>query len=172
MLSQLLSEMQEDDRKEFNDLLLKLQQAGGEISSLSSADQNRIVQLKQKYQPKKSQTSPNANASEASQEDIDLINTDFGRYVRQILARDLGHQFKREEDAVNHAYHSKWLPIECIEEDLVKQIFWRFLPDIETANQWRSQLVDVQQDKRMSLNMTWFMVVFQLYSILREEDFE
>ena len=163
ILQQMLAQLSDEDKAVFNQLAERLAEANGDINLLSDEDRNLISSMETKYGEKIRQT----HDQSATAQQLDILETPFAQYVRQILARDLVNQFPLEEDAVRFAFENRWLPVDCQQDDLIDDIYSRFEEDIKLSNQWREEMVAVAQDKKMAVGLAWFMVIFQLNERLK-----
>ncbi len=166
-LVNLLSQLSDEDKQAFVALSDRLKEVAGDMSRLTDTDFELIKLMEKKYSQAINQTV--AGESLASNElQVEKISEDsilsmpFTDYVRQTLARDLSQRFPQEEDAIQFAFDSKWLPLDLQENSLIEDVYQRFEADIIEINQWRKDLVTIESDKKMALGLAWFMVIFQL----------
>jgi len=159
VLEKMIAQLSEEDKLIFGNLASKLEQVDGDISKLSAEELNVIGEMESKYSEKLAKLEVD---SIAETDEIQLLETGFGNFVRQLLARDLKEQFPNEEDAVRFAFQNKWIPQDLKEPKLSLKIFEDFQQDICEANQWREEVVGVESDKSLAVGLTWFMVLFQL----------
>lgn len=164
-LTEMLSLLSEEDRHRFIELSERLKQLNGDISQLSDDDLQLIKLMEGKYGDAINQThkkqSDNSSVNNLAEESF--LSTPFAHRVRQILARDLGHQYPLEENAVIFAFDNKWQPPECLDEGLINSFYSDFELDIIDANKWNKEMVEIQSDKKMAVGLAWFMVIYQLY---------
>jgi hypothetical protein len=176
LLTKMIEQLSEQDQAIFTDLAIRLKQVNGDISQLNQDELELIKSMESKYGEKINQAhakaSPDNLKSKQRQnrvhERVDLLETPFAQMVRQIIARDLGAQFPLEEDAVAYVFNNKWLPLDCKDKAMAKDLYQRYKLDIDEANQWRQDLGDKANDLTMAIAMTWFMVVFQMYKRLNQ----
>lgn len=159
VLQKMLAQLSEEDKLSFTELAKKLNAANGDVSQLSAQDKALIAVMEQKYD---SQLATVAPTQTTSQPNDDFLKLPFGLLIREILARDLGEKFPLEEEAVAFAFNNKWCPLECLDDSLALSVFEQFKEDITNINAWRNSVVDVNEDKKMSVGLAWFMVVYQL----------
>ncbi|MCW8877239.1 MAG: hypothetical protein OQK04_13405 [Kangiellaceae bacterium] len=163
ILQQMLAQLSDEDKAVFNQLAVRLAEVKGDVNQLSDEDRELISSMEAKYGEKIRQT----HDKSGSEQKLDILETPFAQHVRQILARDLVNQFPQEEDAVKFAFENRWLPVDCQQDDLIEDIYGRFKEDIKLSNQWREEMVAVEQDKKMAVGLAWFMVIFQLNERLK-----
>ncbi|WP_196138497.1 hypothetical protein [Aliikangiella sp. G2MR2-5] len=166
MLGQMIAKLSDEDKLIFNDLAEKLKKVDGKVELLSEDDLLLIREMESKYG---SEINKVHEEESSTPDEIDLLRTGFAQFVRQILARDLVKEFPMEGDAVGFVFENKWLPIDCQDDSLVSDVFEKYREDIIEANQWRDELVSVDDDKKMAVGLAWFMVVYQLNKRLNEE---
>ena len=159
VLEQMTRLLSPEDRRAFEALSIRLSEVKGDIAKLSQEDKDLIGSMERKYGEQIKDT--HAEATKSLDEDT-LFSQPFAQHVRQILARDLGNEHPQEEEAVAFAFSTKWLPLECQREELAANWFSRFEDDIRELNNWRDELVNVNEDKKMAVGLAWFMVIFQL----------
>lgn len=175
-LKQLLSE---DDLEAFEALSKKLKTIGGDFSLLSESDKALIAKMEQKYGDAiqeeaiadadtvleaTAEQSDKVKGGAVAPEALPLLKTEFAEYVKDMLLRELP-QFKELKQAVSYAFEEKWIPQELQNPDVCETLFERFFSDIETANQWRYELMGEKVDsnnKTMAIGLTWFMYIYQL----------
>ena len=160
VLNKMLALLSEEDKNLFEGLSDRLKKVNGDIKLLSEEDILLINKMEAEYGDSINKTHKE-DSQDISQEEF--LNTPFAHYVRQTLARDLGNKFPQEEEAINFAFNQKWLPIDCQDESLSKDLYQKFSDDINEANQWRKDMLDINSDKKMAVGLAWFMVVFQLH---------
>ncbi len=165
VLIKMLSQLSEEDKVIFDSLAQKLKTVNGDVSLLSEDDLTLIKNMEEKYGDK-IRDSQNADSLNSSSTES-VLDTPFAEQVRQILARDLVNKFPIEADAVNFVFENKWLPIDCQNEELVADLFEKFKQDIILCNQWRNDLVTVEEDIKMAVGLAWFMVIYQLQQRLQ-----
>ncbi len=158
----MIEQLSGEDKIVFSQLAETLNAVDGDISKLSKQEFELIAQMEAKYADKLSQFSDDMPIEETSSGTLDILESGFASYVRQILGRDLKEQFPNEEDAVKFAYQNKWIPEDFRDPASALQIYSDYEQDIGEANQWREDIVGVESDKSMAVGMTWFMVVYQL----------
>ena len=163
ILEQMLAQLSDEDKAVFNQLAERLAKVQGDVSQLSEEDRELISRMESKYGEKIRKSHEHS----ASAKPLDILDTPFAQHVRQILARDLVNQFPLEEDAVRFAFENRWLPVDCQQDDLIDDLYSRFEEDINISNQWREDMVAVDQDKKMAIGLAWFMVIFQLNERLK-----
>ncbi|TQV82766.1 hypothetical protein [Aliikangiella coralliicola] len=164
LLEQMIAQLSDEDKVIFNNLSERLNEINGDISQLSADELELIKQMEAKYGNKINQVHEQQSAADNPQ---DLIDTPFGNYVRQVLARDLANEFPQEAAAVAFAFENKWLPVDCQEENLIADIYDRYKDDIHIANQWRDEMLSVDSDRKMAVGLAWFMVIYQLHQRLQ-----
>jgi len=171
VLEKMVEQLSEEDKLVFQQLASQLKENDGDVSKLSEDELSLIKVMESKYSDKLAQINqdeePDSNIENIQKTNsIDLLETGFASFARQLLARDLKVQFPNEEDAVRFAFQNKWLPQDFKEPDTVLKIFEDYKEDISEANQWRDEVVGIESDKSMAVGMTWFMILFQLNSRL------
>ena len=165
VLQQMLSHLSDEDKVIFAELSERLSAVDGDISKLQESDLKLIADMEQKYGEQirashdNTNNQPNTSQSPSMEE---ILDSPFGQHVRQILARDLVNEFPMEGDAVRFVFENKWIPVDCQEESLVETLYQKYEEDIKLCNQWRDELVAVNEDKKMAVGLAWFMVIFQL----------
>jgi hypothetical protein len=132
---------------------------------LSESELSVISQMESKYGEKLKELDIEPEV-EAEGGGLKLLETGFGAFARQLLARDLKAQFPNEQDAVRFAFQNKWIPNDFKESNSSQKIFEEFKDDICEANQWREEVVGIESDKSLAVGLTWFMVLFQLNQTL------
>jgi len=162
VLTQMIEQLSEEDKKSFAQLAKKLKDLGGDVSKLAKDELDLIAQMEVKYADKFADLDIEDKPETEQKTPDDILKSSFASYARQILARDLNSQFPKEEDAVRFAFQNKWLPNEVKENISAEQLFEDYKQDICDANQWREEVVGVESDKRMAVGLTWFMVIFKL----------
>ena len=160
VLEKMIAQLSAEDKGVFEKLAIKLEEVDGDISKLTKDELAIISDMESKYAERLSEIS--IEPTEAAAQEQPLLETSFGAYVRQLLARDLKEQFPQEEDAVRFAFQNKWVPQDLKEAKQAQKVFDDYQQDICEANQWREEVVGVESDKSLAVGLTWFMVVFQL----------
>jgi len=159
LLQNMMAQLSDEDRLIFEKLSDKLNKAEGDISKLTQDDLSLIKQMENKYSDKLSKFEMHTSSES---KEIELIESGFGSYVRQVLAKELNRQYPNEEDAVNFAFTNKWIPQSFKEQEFAEKLFQDFEQDICEANQWREEVIGASADKQMAVGMAWFMVIYQL----------
>ncbi len=170
MLEKMLAVMSEDDRIIFEQLSKRLFEAKGDPAQLTQSDLQIIQQMEKKYGHQIDQAHKQSSQSTAqkTQAVVDFLETPFAQHCRQVLARHLGSQFPQEQDAVAHAFESRWIPEEMKNEVFIEELFEKFEPDIYQANQWREDIVPTKTDQKMAVGIAWFSVIYQLFERLKD----
>ncbi len=168
VLNEMIAQLSEEDKAIFAKLAEKMQTVDGDISKLSPSELEIIKQMEAKYAEKLRSVHQQSNQQHTSHSTghLDLLESGFANYVRQLLARDLKEQFPQEEDAVRFAFQNKWIAPDLKDLEVAQQVFEDYKDDISEANQWREEVVGVESDKAMAVGLTWFMVLFQLHQRL------
>ena len=175
----LLQQLSSQQRKDYERLLTELSAHGGDLSKLSSADQETLATLSAAMNPETEiteteTTEPDSELTAEVSRDEDVAipgsaptisptTTPFGMYVYEQLQL-LCEGGSTMADAVRYGFHNKYLPVGLRDAQVCQQIYQRHRLEIDelTAS---IQSVNKEQPKEthVIVGLAWFTMLYQCY---------
>jgi hypothetical protein len=181
-MQQLLAELSAEEQEIFAQILANLSAVNGDISQLSSSDQEQLGKLVKKHhdqepqQPEShSDSTPTATETPVPDEldtvapeapDESPTQSDFGQYVVDHI-KVLCEGGSSLSDAVRYAYHNKYLPVTLRDEQVCKEVLQRYQGDIlQLAHSFRQLESAHLADAKLLVGFAWFAVVYECYQYI------
>ena len=178
----LLELLSDEQRQAYEQLLAELSSHGGDLTKLSSKDQQTLADLTRAMTPENSDIDNTDDAvlesaseltAEISEDEVvpspkvvpemSPTTTPFGLYVVDQL-KVLCDGGSSLADAVRYGFHNKYLPVSLRDPIICQQIYQRYELEIDDiTNSLQSVNREQAKEAHVLVGLAWFSTLYQCY---------
>ena len=181
----LISELSESEKQIFEKLLTRVQELKGDMSQLSPEEQSQLSQLMSTHHSEEDAKTQlefdTVSAAETSEKQTSIVSnvsevlrpmeTEFGAYLIDAINESLCQGGASTADAIRYAFHNKWMPDKLKNRDICEDLYYRFIDDIELANQGigEQSTSHSNNDTVVAVGLAWFTNLYRCYQLVEAE---
>ena len=182
----LIDNLSAVERKTFEQLLARLEDLDGNIQDLSDDEKAELEQLVKNYNVASPESdmetfnvdeeslSANVSSDEIKVNNLSIpeslapMESEFAVYLIDTINESLCQGGASTADAIRYAFHNKWMPEKLKNRDICEELYYRFVDDIEEANQAIKQHSKTQasNDALVAVGLAWFTTLYQCYQLV------